>query len=75
MAFSPVRNLVATVADASPAQFDDWRKSWRAAVDAGSAEPLLAFVARERGVAEDVLHPETRDRARLAVSRTAQAHD
>ena len=54
MAFSPVRNLVATVADASPAQFDDWRKSWRAAVDAGSAEPLLTFVARERGVAEDV---------------------
>jgi len=54
MAFSPVRNLVATVADASPAQFDDWRKSWRAAADAGSAEPLLTFVARERGVAEDV---------------------
>jgi len=54
MAFSPVRNLVATVADASPAQFDDWRKSWRAAVDAGSDEPLLTFVARERGVAEDV---------------------
>jgi type II secretion system protein E len=53
MAFSPVRNLVATVADASPAQFDDWRKSWRAAVDGGSTEPLLTFVARERGVAED----------------------
>ncbi len=54
MAFSPVRNLVATVAEASPAQFDDWRKAWRAASDAGSAEPLLTFVARERGVAEDV---------------------
>jgi type II secretion system protein E len=54
MAFSPVRNLVATVAEASPAQFDDWRKSWRAAVDGGSAEPLLTFIARERGVAEDV---------------------
>ena len=54
MAFSPVRNLVATVAEASPAQFDDWRKSWRAAVDGGSAETLLTFVARERGVAEDV---------------------
>ena len=54
MPFSPVRNLVATVAEASPAQFDDWRKSWRAAADAGSAEPLLTFVARERGVAEDV---------------------
>ena len=54
MAFSPVRNLVATVAEATPAQFDDWRKAWRAAVDAGSGEPLLTFVARERGVAEDV---------------------
>jgi type II secretion system protein E len=54
MAFNPVRNLVATVAEASPAQFDNWRKSWRAAVDGGSAEPLLTFVARERGVAEDV---------------------
>ncbi len=53
MAFSPVRNLVATVAEASPAQFDDWRKSWRAAAEAGSAEPLLTFIARERGVAED----------------------
>src|SRR5882672_3720890 len=54
MAFSPVRNLVATVAEATPAQFDDWRKSWRTAVDAGSAESLLTYVARERGVAEDV---------------------
>ncbi len=54
MAFNSVRNLVATVAEASPAQFDDWRKSLRAAVDSGSAEPLLTFVARERGVAEDI---------------------
>ena len=53
MAFSPVRNLVATVAEASPAQFDDWRKAWRAASDVGSTEPLLTFVARERGVTED----------------------
>jgi type II secretion system protein E len=54
MSFNSVKNLVATVAEASPAQFDDWRKSWRAAVEGGSAEPLLTFVARERGVAEDV---------------------
>jgi type II secretion system protein E len=54
MAFSSVRNLVATVADASPTQVDDWRKAWRAAADSGSTEPLLTFVARERGVAEDV---------------------
>ena len=54
MAFSPVKNLVATVAEASPDQFDGWRKAWRAAADSGSTEPLLTFIARERGVAEDV---------------------
>ena len=54
MAFSSAKNLIATVADATPTQFDDWRKSWRAAVTGGSTEPLLTFIARERGVAEDV---------------------
>ena len=54
MAFSSVKHLVATVAETSPSQVDDWRKAWRTASDAGAAEPLLTFVARERGVAEDV---------------------
>jgi type II secretion system protein E len=54
MAFSSVKNVVAEVAEASPFQVDEWRTTWRAAADAGSAEPLLTFVARERGVAEDV---------------------
>jgi type II secretion system protein E len=54
MGFSPVKNLVASVAEASPDQFDDWRKAWRASADNGSQEPLLTFIARERGVAEDV---------------------
>ena len=54
MAFSSVRNLVATVADTSPTQVDDWRKTWRQATEGGSTEPLLTFVARERGLAEDV---------------------
>ena len=54
MAFGSVKNLVASVAEATPAQFDDWRKAWRAAADSGSTEALLSFVARERGVAEDV---------------------
>ena len=54
MAFNSVKNLVATVADASPTQFDDWRRSWKAAVEAGSAESLLTFVAREKGLTEDV---------------------
>jgi type II secretion system protein E len=54
MAFSSAKNLIATVADATPKQFDDWRKSWHAAATGGSTEPLLTFIARERGVAEDV---------------------
>ncbi len=54
MAFNSVKTLVATAAESTPAQFDDWRKSWRTAADAGSTEPLLSFIARERGVAEDV---------------------
>ena len=53
MGFSPVKNLIASVADATPGQFDNWRESWRAAVNSGSAEPLLGFIARERGLTED----------------------
>jgi type II secretion system protein E len=54
MAFSPAKNLIASVAEATSDQFEDWRKSWRTAADGGSTEPMLSFVARERGVAEDV---------------------
>ena len=54
MGFSSAKNIIATVADSTPAQFDDWCKSWRAAVTAGSTEPLLTFIAREGGLAEDV---------------------
>ena len=54
MAFNSVKQLVATVAETSPAQFDDWRKAWSTAAEAGSVEPFLGFVARERGLAEDV---------------------
>jgi type II secretion system protein E len=53
MGFSSVKNLVASVADATPVQFDGWRESWRAAANGGSAEPLLGFIARERGLTED----------------------
>ena len=53
MGFSSVKNLVASVVDATPAQFDNWRQSWRAAAIGGSAEPLLGFVAREGGLTEE----------------------
>ncbi len=54
MAFGSIKDLVTSVAQASPPQFDDWRKSWRAATTGGSTEPLLSFIARECGLAEDV---------------------
>jgi len=53
MGFSPVKNLVASVADATPVQVDEWRKAWRAAANSGSAEPLLGFIARERGLTDE----------------------
>lgn len=54
MAFGSIKEVVTSVAQASPTQFDDWRKSWRAAAAGGSTEPLLSFIARECGLAEDV---------------------
>src|SRR5438128_724302 len=54
MAFSSAKNLIASVADASPEQLEDWRATWRTATAGGSSEPFLTFVARERGLAEDV---------------------
>jgi type II secretion system protein E len=39
---------------ASPAQFEEYAKTWRVAVQGGSQESLLAFICRERGLAEDV---------------------
>ncbi|MCH2383534.1 MAG: type II/IV secretion system protein, partial [Pedosphaera sp.] len=39
---------------ATPVEFLDLTKEWRVAAENGSEEPLLAFVAREKGLAEDV---------------------
>ena len=38
---------------ATPAQFDEWSKLWRVAVDGGSQDPLIAFMARESGLSEE----------------------
>ncbi len=54
MGFSPAKNLLATAAGATLAQVDDLHRSWREATNGGSSEPWLTFVARERGLAEDV---------------------
>jgi len=39
---------------AAPAEVAALRKTWQVAAENGSQEPLLAFICRERGVAEDV---------------------
>lgn len=54
MAFVSIKNVFARAALATPQQFDEWSKLWRAAVDAGSQEPLITFMAREAGLSEEV---------------------
>ncbi len=54
MGFASIKDFIARVAGISTEQFDEWSKAWRVAVDGGSQESLLAFICRERGLAEDV---------------------
>src|SRR5262252_10130522 len=54
MAFVSLKEFLSGMGLATPEQFDDWRKAWRIAVEGGSQESLLAFICRERGIAEDV---------------------
>ncbi|MBI5799336.1 MAG: type II/IV secretion system protein [Verrucomicrobia bacterium] len=53
MAFVSIKNVFARAALATPDQFDEWSKLWRLAVDGGSQEPLIAFMARESGLTEE----------------------
>ena len=54
MAFLSLKQFLARMGLATPEQFDEWNKAWKVAVASGSQETLLAFVCRERGLAEDV---------------------
>jgi len=54
MALVSIRNLLASQTNSSHEQVESWGKAWRTAVESGSQETLLAFIARETGVAEDV---------------------
>src|SRR2546425_585718 len=54
MAFISLREFLARMGLATPEQFDEWSKAWRVAVESGSQESLLAFICRERGLADDV---------------------
>ncbi len=54
MAFLSLKEFLSRMGLATPAQFEEWTKAWKVAVASGSQEPLLAFVCRESGLAEDV---------------------
>ena len=54
MAFLSLKQFLARMGLATPEQFDEWNKAWKVAVASGSQETLLAFICRERGLAEDV---------------------
>ncbi len=49
-----IKHLLAQHALATPEQFDAWKKAWQVAVEGGSQDTLLGFIARERGTSEDV---------------------
>jgi type II secretion system protein E len=54
MAFLSLKEFLSRMGLATPEQFDGWTKAWKVTVESGSQEPLLGFVCRESGLAEDV---------------------
>src|SRR5215470_5202151 len=54
MAFVSLKEFLSRMGLATPDQFDEWNKAWKVAAAGGSQESLLAFICRERGLAEDV---------------------
>src|SRR5256885_741925 len=54
MAFISLKEFLGRMELATPEQFDEWNKAWRIAVESGSQESLLAFICRERGLAEEL---------------------
>lgn len=55
MAFASIKLLLEQAGLATQAEFDSFRKAWRAAVENGSTDTLLTFLSREKGVTEDQL--------------------
>ncbi|MEP6664342.1 MAG: ATPase, T2SS/T4P/T4SS family, partial [Verrucomicrobiota bacterium] len=53
MAFVSIKNLLAEHELATPAQFEECNKAWRVALESGSQDSLLDFIARERGLSDE----------------------
>jgi len=58
MAFASIKNLLAQHGLATPPQYEEWSKAWRLAVEGGSQDSLLSFIARERGISEEIFLQE-----------------
>ncbi|MCO5052494.1 MAG: GspE/PulE family protein [Verrucomicrobiae bacterium] len=54
MAFNSVKVLFASVLGVMPDQYEEVQKAWRIAVENGSQDPFLSFLARELGLSEDI---------------------
>jgi len=54
MAFVSLKDFLSRLGLGTPAQFDEWTKAWKVAVESGSQESLLGFICREQGLADDV---------------------
>jgi type II secretion system protein E len=54
MAFNSVKILFASVLGVMPDQYEEVQKAWRVAVENGSQDSFLTFMARELGLPEDV---------------------
>ena len=53
MAYVPLKAILNRAGLVTDAQFDDWSRGWRAAVEGGSTESQMAYFARESGQTED----------------------
>ncbi|HNQ73383.1 MAG TPA: GspE/PulE family protein [Verrucomicrobiota bacterium] len=54
MAFNSVKVLFASVLGVMPDQYAEVQKAWRIAVENGSQDSFLSFLARELGMSEDI---------------------
>ncbi len=58
MAIVSIKALLEQHNLATPRQLDDWNKAWRLAVESGSLDSFLTFVAREKGSTEEAFMQE-----------------
>jgi type II secretion system protein E len=54
MVYQPIATLLSQAGLATAEEIHDFRQSWQVAVESGSQESLLEFVAREKGLTDEV---------------------